>query len=90
MTETVEMKMMKVVCDHCGWEKETDVDGIREFAGHHCPECGEGPVISDEDIEALDAILALQAAVNAVPLPEHLQDAARVDIAISTAPRKIH
>lgn len=53
---------MKVCCDApgCGWEKEEHVAQMQQWHNAACPACGHSPVLSDQDMTLLDAMVSMR------------------------------
>ncbi len=54
----------RVKCDApgCDWTQEVEKDQMVEWHKKPCPKCGQGEIIADEELIALEMVLGLERA----------------------------
>ena len=62
--DAVTIREIKVKCDLCGWNSETD--DLSKWFGTLCPECGCGEIINKAEEKDAEAMLGLIDLMNEV------------------------
>lgn len=63
MPDAIQIQKVTIKCDSCDFQDEGSVP---EWHGKPCPKCGAPDVVTDQDLEMYNNIMALASLVNSV------------------------
>lgn len=86
--KAAEIQNPTVKCDSCDWRQEVaSVDAIRDWHNKNCPECGEGPIVNDDELAVLNSTVGLIDLVNTL-IGDVSEDEKFVSVNFDTAPMR--